>query len=235
MASDPQIQLGSGGPPGPESRSQIQFGSGGPGASDRPLWLLVVPVVLIFFLLGIWAVRSAASAAAAHAQLDQAKNTVAEMEKSGKERDKALADAAKDDQLLRSAGQATSTFAAAGPDATESGVALANPNQKAVRVILYGLVQPPEGQEYAVVARPKDGAPQIIGTMLPNDQGDAFVLARNVPDGTVAIDVMLHPTGDKALEKATPRVSARYPASAEERGVLQAKPAAQARKGARKK
>jgi hypothetical protein len=235
MASDQQIQFGSGGPSG-EHRAQIQFGSGVPGSSDRKIWLLVVPVVAAFFLVGTWALRSMAGEASAHAQLDRARAQLDELEKSGKERDKALADAAKDDQLLRSPGQATSLFASAAPAATETGVLLASPEQKAVRLYLYGLVQPPEGQEYVVAARPKEGDPQPIGAMIPNAQGNGFLLARNVPDGTITVELMLHPAGGKGLEGASPRISARYPANAEERGILQAtKPAAaQARRGTRR-
>ena len=63
-----------------------------------------------------------------------------------------------------------------------------------------------------------------------------FLLARDLPDGTTAIELMLREAGAETLDGATPRVAARYPASAEERGVLvqqEERPPAQARRGRR--
>ncbi|HYG70273.1 MAG TPA: hypothetical protein VD838_21530, partial [Anaeromyxobacteraceae bacterium] len=86
--------------------------------------------------------------------------------------------------------------------------------------------------------------------------GSAFLLARDIPEGTAALEVVLRdaslgPVGGEpdaggggqagtggaagspvSLEGATPRVAARYPAE-NERGVLTQAPAVQARRAAR--
>ena len=120
-------------------------------------------------------------------------------------------------------------------DATESGVAIANPDQRAVRVYLYGLVAPPEGREYVVAARGEGGARKALGQIIPSELGTGYLLARELPEGTSAIELLLREGGDERLEGALPRVAARYPRTAEERGMLMQPEAApaQARRGRR--
>ena len=107
-------------------------------------------------------------------------------------------------------------------------MAFAHPSENAVRVYFYGLTAPPEGQEYVVAARTKGGEAKALGDVVPGNDGTGFLLARDLPEGTTAIELLLRPQGQEALDGAEPRVSARYPANGE-RGVLtETAPAAQA-------
>jgi hypothetical protein len=109
-------------------------------------------------------------------------------------------------------------------------VAFAHPPENAVRA--YGLTAPPEGHEYVVAARTKGGEAKALGDVVPGNDGTAFLLARDLPEGTTAIELLVRPQGQEALDGAERRVSARYPANGE-RGVLTEAPppAAQARRG----
>ncbi|MGC3997722.1 MAG: hypothetical protein QM767_09590 [Anaeromyxobacter sp.] len=284
--------------------SDIQFGSvldrSGP---SKLWWLLVVPVIFLIGAAIWWGMEKVTAADAVAIQLKQAQGQLQEYEKTIQQRDQLLVKARANEDVLSTAGQATSVLYAATPDATESGVVIANPAQKAVRVHLYGLGTAPSGKQYGLVARSPDGL-HLLERVLASDQGDAFVLARNVPEGTTAVELAYVPletptavaqasqqqgeapkegaapgavaaaqpqgaasqgqgagapqqgeasqgqgsggdgaqAGDaKPAEQAspvlaeadvTPRVAARYPASAQERGVL-LKPVEEGKKGAK--
>jgi hypothetical protein len=198
-------------------------------AGDKKIWLVIILGVLAIGALVFWAVQQGSRTGDLERQAAAAKAQVGELEKSLEERDKLLTAARAEEGLMRSPGAALGVFYAADPRAQESGVVFAHPDQQAVRVYLYGLGQAPEGQEYAVAARAKDGGAKRLGNVLADERGNGFLLAKDVPEGTVAIEVVYAPTGQEGLEGATPRISARYPAEGE-RGIL-AEPPRQARRG----
>lgn len=212
---------------------RIQFGSVlDRQTSDKKVWLLVIPVVLLVAGGIVWALGAVSRADGLAREADRARAQAADLEKSLEERDKLLVQARKDEALLTTAGQATALFFGASPQATESGIAVAVPDQRAARLVLYGLVAPPEGQEYVAVARLADGGSQPIARVVPSELGTAFLLAKDLPEGTSAIELAFRPAGQDTLDGAEPRVSARYPATPEDRGILM--PAqAQARRGRR--
>lgn len=218
-------------------RERIEFGAvldkdGG----DAKVWLIVVPVILLVVAAVVWGALTVSRAGSYQQEAARSRDQVTELQKSLDERDKLLVQARNDEGLLKSSGQATGVFLAVAKDATESGIAIANPDQRAVRVYLYGLVAPPSGREYVVAARDASGTRKALGQLIPSDLGTGFVLARELPEGTSAIELLLRDSGSEALDGATPRISARYPRTAEERGMLmqpEAAPAAQARRGRR--
>lgn len=206
------------------------------GSGDGKTWLIVVPVVLLVVAAVVWGAITMSRSGSYQAEAARSQAQISELQRTLEERDKLLAQARKDEAVLTSAGQATGMFLGVAPGATESGVVLANPGERAARVVLYGLVAPPEGQEYVVAARDAQGGRKPLGQVIPSEAGTGFLLARDLPDGTTAIELMLREAGAETLDGATPRVAARYPASAEERGVLmqqEERPPAQARRGRR--
>jgi hypothetical protein len=172
----------------------IQFGSvlDKPRA-DKKVWLLVVPALVALAAAAFWAINTVSKADSLQAEAARGKARVAELEKSVEDRDRMLAEARKNEDLMKTPGQATGMFLRAAPDATESGVVLANPDQKAARVYLYGMVAPPDGQEYVVLARPAQGDPKVLGVVIPNELGSGFLLSRDVPEGTATIELAWRP------------------------------------------
>jgi hypothetical protein len=199
------------------------------GDGDKKLWLLILLPLIGAIALVVWGMQQGSRTGDLERQAAAAKTQAEELQKSLEERDKLLVAARAEESVMRSPGAALGIFYAADPRAQESGVVFAHPEQKAVRVYLYGLGQAPEGQEYAVAARTAQGEGKRLGNVLGDEHGNGFLLAKDVPDGTVAIEVVHAPTGQEGLEGATPRISARYPAAGE-RGIL-AEPPRKARRG----
>ncbi|MFY3744412.1 hypothetical protein ACOQFB_10915 [Anaeromyxobacter sp. Red801] len=217
---------------------RIEFGSVlAKEGSDKKVWLIVIPLVLIVAAGVVWAAATVSKADSYRTEAERAQAQVSELQKTIDERDKLLTQARADDGLLRSPGQAAALLFAdpKAKEPTESGIVVAMPDQKAVRVILYGLVAPPQGEEYVVAARAKDGTRKPLGRVMPSADGDGFLLAKDVPEGTVRVDLVLAKAGAEDLADATPRVSARHPTAASERGILveQPAPGVQARRGRR--
>ena len=220
----------------PMASDRIHFGAVlDRGTGDGKIWLIVIPVVLLVIAGIVWGAITVSRSGSYQAEAASARAQLAELQRSLDERDKLLVQARKDEAILTSAGQATGLFLGVAGDATESGVVLANPGERAARVVLYGLVAPPEGREYVVAARDAQGARKPLGKVIPTETGTGFLLARDMPEGTASVELLLREAGAETLDGATPRVAARYPATAEERGILmqpEAKPA-QARRGRR--
>jgi hypothetical protein len=89
---------------------------------------------------------------------------------------------------------------------------------------------PPEGQEYVAIGRPRGGDPKVVGRLIADELGQAFLVAKELPEGTTAVDLAWSATGKDRTDDATVRVAARYPATRDERGVL-LQQVSQARKG----
>lgn len=200
-------------------------------SGDKKIWAVILLAALGVVALVGWAIQQGSRTGDLERQAAAAKAQAAELEKSLEERDKLLSEARAEEGLMRSPGAALGVFYVADPRAQESGVVFAHPDQKAARVYLYGLGAPPDGQEYAVAARTAEGEAKRLGNVLADEQGNGFLLAKDVPDGTVAVELVYAATGQEGLDGATPRISARYPGEGE-RGIL-AQPPAQARRGAR--
>jgi hypothetical protein len=188
--------------------------------SGAVTWLSILVVVTGVLAAVAWGLtrvsawdESARALAAAQAQLQEFRGALAE-------RDRLLKAAHDEIDLLESPGQAMGIFYRAAPEATESGVVMAAPAQGAARFYLYGLVAPAASGEYAAVARMADGTRKVLGRVLPNDLGEAFLVSRNVPGGTAALELALLPSGHDRVEQGDVRISARYPTRSDERGVL---------------
>jgi hypothetical protein len=199
--------------------------------SDKKIWLLVIPILAAVIAGSVWAFSAVSRADSFRAEADRERAQNAELQKSLEERDKLLVQARAEEGVLKSAGQASSLFYGVAPDATESGLVIANPSEKAAKVYLYGLVAPPAGQEYVIAARGADGTPRPLGTVLPSEAGTAFLLAKDLPDGANVIEVLFRATGSQSLDGAAPRVAARFPANENERGILTEPVQGQARRG----
>ncbi len=199
---------------------ELQFRALEKRRSSAIAWVLAAIVVAGVVGAVAWGLtRSAASDDAARS-LAAAQAQVGEFQKALAERDRLLKSAHDLEDLLQSPGQAMGVFYRAAPDATESGVVVANPGQHAARFFLYGLVAPPTSGEYAAVARSVDGTRKVLSRILPDDMGDGFLLTRDVPPGTQALEVALRPAGHDGVQDTDIRISARYPTRADERGVL---------------
>jgi hypothetical protein len=213
------------------ANDRIEFGSVlDKKGSDAKVWLIVIPVVLAVFALAGFGAMQMSKTGALERQAEQARAQAEELQKTVEQRDKMLTQARADESLQKSAGSAVALFYGVSPRAQESGVAFGHPDDQAVRVYLYGLAAPPEGQQYVVAARTKAGEAKPLGTIVPTAEGTGFLLARDLPEDTVAIELAFAKEGDAKLESAEPRVSARYPASENDRGVLLQAPR-QARRG----
>lgn len=219
-------------------RERIHFGAVlDKDKPDHKVWLLVIPALALVVGGIVWGMLTVSRAGAHQKDAERAQAQVAELERSLDERDKLLVQARADEAVLESAGQATGLFLGVAKDATESGVAIADPDKRSVRVLLYGLVAPPQGQEYVVAARDAEGARKPLAAVIPSELGTGFVLAKELPEGTTAIELLLRDAGAEELSGATPRVAARYPSRPDERGMLmqlEGQPPAQARRAARR-
>jgi hypothetical protein len=218
----------------------VEFGSVlDKGGSDTKLWLLILPAVALLVALIGWAVVQGSKAGDIERRARAAELQAADLQNTVAERDRLLGQARSEEAFQKSPGQALALFYGVNPRARESGVAFAYPDQHAVRVYYYGLATPPAGQEYVVAARTTSGEAKALGAIVPGNDGTGYLLAKDVPDGTSAIELAFRPQNEQSMDKAEPRISARYPASGE-RGVLVETPAQarqappQARRGARR-
>jgi hypothetical protein len=212
---------------------RIEFGSVlDKGSSEGKLWLFIIPAVALLLALIGWAFVQGSKSGDIERRAKAAEGQAAELQKTVAERDKLLTVARSEEELQHSPGAAVAMFYGVNPRAQESGVVFAHPDQHAARAYFYGLATPPAGQEYVVAARTAGGGLKALGPVIPGNDGSGFLLAKDVPDGATAVVLVLRPQGEESLDKAEPRVSARFPANGE-RGVLMEAPT-RARRGARR-
>jgi hypothetical protein len=191
-----------------------------------------IAAVLAIAGLAAWGFAQVIGATAVADERDALRAAVEERDRTLAQRDALLAEARNDEALLRSPGAAIATFVREDADAVESGVIHAHPEARTAKVYLFGLGTLPQGREYVLVARGEDGARTALAEVLPSDRGDGFALAREVPEGTVAVELATRAHDEEGIDAAEPRVAARWPAEGE-RGVLGAAPArVQARRAA---
>jgi hypothetical protein len=160
-------------------------------SGDRKLWFFVVPAILALIALAGVGVYGISQSSTVKQDLATARAKADELQKSVDERDKLLVAARADESVLRSPGQAIAIFYGIDPGAVESGVAVAIPADRAAKVILYGLQPPPEGQRYTLAARAQDGTLAALRDVPIGADGSAFLLAKNVPEGTTALELVL--------------------------------------------
>jgi hypothetical protein len=210
--------------------SEIQFGRVlERSRQGRLVWLLVVPAIVAIAFGGYWALSRVSAADSVADALRRSQEQVAAYQRSLEERDRLLEKAHADEALLSSPGQAVGIFYRSATDATESGVVIADPARHTARLFLHGLVSPPTGREYVVIARPRGGSARLVGRVVADELGEAFVLAKDLPEGTSVVE-LAWATREGPPEDAITRVAARYPASRDERGVL-VQQGVQARRG----
>jgi hypothetical protein len=160
-------------------------------SGDRKLWFFVVPAILALIALAGVGIYGISQSSTVKQDLATARAKADELQKSVDERDKLLVAARADESVLRSPGQAIAIFYGIDPGAVESGVAVAIPADRAAKVILYGLQPPPEGQRYTLAARAQDGTLAALRDVPIGGDGSAFLLAKNVPEGTTALELVL--------------------------------------------
>jgi hypothetical protein len=158
---------------------------------DRKLWFFVVPAILALIALAGVGIYGISQASTVKRDVATARAKADELQKSVDERDKLLVAARADENVLRSPGQAIAIFYGIDPGAVESGVAVAIPADRAAKVILYGLQPPPEGQRYTLAARAQDGTLAALRDVPIGGDGSAFLVAKNVPEGTTALELVL--------------------------------------------
>jgi hypothetical protein len=215
------------------ANDRIEFGSVlDKGGGEWKVWAVVIPVVLAVFALAGFGAMQMSKTGALERQAELSSKQAEELQKTVEERDKMLVQARADESLQKSPGQAVALFYGVSPQAQESGVAFGHPGEKAARVYLYGLAAPPEGQEYVVAARTQGGEAKPLGAIVPSAEGTGFLLAKDLPEDTTAIELLFRKQGAESLDEAEPRVSARFPATENDRGVLVQGPR-QARRGER--
>jgi len=213
------------------AQDRIEFGSVLEGkGSEGKLWLFIIPAIVGVFAIAGYGMMQISKAGSLERDAKAAQAQVTELQKTVEQRDELLVHARAEEGLQRSPGSAVALFYGVNARAHESGVAFAHPSERAVRAYFYGLTAPPEGQEYVVAARTESGEAKALGDVVPGNDGTGFLLARDLPEGTAAIELLLRSRGQEDLDGAEPRVSARYPANGE-RGVLTDVPTAQARRG----
>ncbi len=197
---------------------------------SRKIWLVVIPVVLALLAILVFGLVSMGRTDAVKRDLAAARAHADELQKAIDERDRLLVQARENEDVLKSTGQAAAIFFAAAPGATESGIVFAHPQQHAATVYLWGL-EPQQGRQYQVAARGPNGQLTALGAIIPSDVGTGFLVSRKVPQGASAVVLVTTPAGQEGLAQAEPRVTARYPTSPQERGILGQGPQVQARRG----
>ncbi|HET7753420.1 MAG TPA: hypothetical protein VFK85_05880 [Anaeromyxobacteraceae bacterium] len=175
-----------------DNDSSLEFGRVLDGkTSDRKVWFLIIPVVVGLGALLVFAGLAMSKSGGLESKVKLAEQQAEEARKAVDERDALLKKARADEGVLRSAGQGAAVMAAAQPDSPASGVALVHPEHKAVKLFVFGLEHPQPGQEYRAIALGPDKQQTKLGSIVPDDRGTAFLLAKNLPEGATGVEVVL--------------------------------------------
>jgi hypothetical protein len=157
--------------------------------------LIILPAVVVLVLIVGFGVVAISRMSALSTEIQVAKKDAEEAQKAADERDQKLREARAEAGILGSAGQGAAVLTAAAPDSGASGVAVFHPETNAMNLYAYGLSPAPEGQEYRIIIRDASGIEKDAAGVKPDDRGSAFVLARDLPEGTSHVEVALVPTG----------------------------------------
>src|SRR5215212_5312697 len=153
------------------------------GTSEKRTLLIVLPAVLILAILVGFAVVAISRMSGLTTEVRIAQKQAEDAQKAVEERDQKLREARAEVGVLGSAGQGAAVLAAAAPESGVSGLALVHPEQNALNLYAYNLPPPPDGQEYRVIVRDAAGGEKDVAAVAPNDRGEGFVIARDVPEG----------------------------------------------------
>jgi hypothetical protein len=172
--------------------SNLEFGRVLDGkTSDRKVWFLIVPAVAGLAALIVFAGLAISNSSGLESKVRLAEQQAQEAQKAVEQRDDLLKKARADEAVLRSPGQGAAVMAAAIPGSPASGVALVHPDQTAMKLYAFGLEHPQAGQEYRVEAIGPEKQRTVVGRIVPDDRGTAFLLAKNVPKGATGVEVVL--------------------------------------------
>jgi hypothetical protein len=165
------------------------------GKSEKRTMMFVLPVVIVLAIIVGFAVIAISKMSGLTTEVQVAQKQAEEAQKAVDERDQKLREARAEVSVLGSAGQGAAVLAAAEPGSGVSGLALVHPEQNAVNLYAYNLPPAPEGQEYRVIVRDAGGAEKDVAAVAPNERGEGFVIARDVPEGAAHVELALVPKG----------------------------------------
>ncbi|MFL5272820.1 MAG: hypothetical protein ACJ79R_17725 [Anaeromyxobacteraceae bacterium] len=164
--------------------------------------MFVLPVVVLLAIIVGFAVVAISKMSGLTTEVQVAQKQAEEAQKAVEERDQKLREARAEVSVLGSAGQGAAVLAAAERGSGVSGLALVHPEQNALNLYAYNLPPAPEGQEYRVIIRDAGGGEKDVAAVAPNERGEGFVIARDVPEGAAHVELALVPKG---AQQAQPR------------------------------
>jgi hypothetical protein len=165
------------------------------GSSEKRTMLIVLPVVLTLAIIIGFAVVAISRMSGLSTEVQVAQKQAEEAQKAVEDRDQKLREARAEVGILGSAGQGAAVLAADSPGSGVSGLALVHPEQNAVNLYAYNLPPAPDGQEYRVIVRDAAGGEKDVAAVSPNERGEGFVIARDVPEGASHVELALVPKG----------------------------------------
>lgn len=172
--------------------SNLEFGRVLEGStSDKKIWWLIIPAVLALGALLVFAGMALSKAGGLESKVRVAEQQAQEANKAVEERDQLLKKARADEAILRSPGQGVAVMASPQANSPATGVAVVHPEQKAVKLFVFGLKHPDAGQEYRAEAITADKQRAPLGAVIPDDRGTAFLLAKDLPEGASGIELVL--------------------------------------------
>jgi hypothetical protein len=174
------------------------------GSSEKRTMLIVLPVVVVLAIMVGFAGVAISRMSGLSTEVQVAQRQVEEAQKAVEERDQKLREARSEVSVLGSAGQGAAVLAAAAPDSGVSGLALVHPEQNAVNLYAYNLPPAPDGQEYRVIVRDAAGGEKDVAALAPNERGEGFVIARDVPEGASHVELALLPKGAAQPQQGQP-------------------------------
>jgi hypothetical protein len=174
------------------------------GSSQKRTLLIVLPLVLVLAIIVGFAAVAISRVSGLSTEVQVAQRQVEDAQKAVEERDQKLREARSEVSILGSAGQGAAVLSAAVPESGVSGLALVHPEQNAVNLYAYNLPPAPDGQEYHVIVRGAAGGEKDVVALTPNDRGEGFVIARDVPDGASHVELALVPKGGSQPQQIQP-------------------------------
>ena len=169
------------------------------GRAGKRTALIVFPIVVVLALLLGFAAVSISRSSALVSEVQNAKNELAQANKTVEERDAQLREARADVAVLSTPGQGAAILTAVKENGA-SGIARIHPERHSLAVYVYNLTAAPEGQEYRVIVSDPERRATMLGVLTPDERGAAALLARDAPEGASGVEVAL--VGKDAAAKA---------------------------------
>ncbi len=181
-------------------------------SAEKRTALIIFPVVVVVAIAIVFGAVALSRMSSLTTQVKLANQQVEEASKAVEERDQKLREARADNAILAAVGQGGGVLAPLAPDSAATGVALVHLEQHALALYAYDLSPAPEAQQYRVIVRDGAGKEKDVGALAPDDRGGAYLLARDLPEGLVRVEVALLPRGGGvAAGKAGPAGATRQP------------------------